>query len=36
LWRDYDPAKQQQTYEMDPREREQPPYRVQIINREAW
>jgi enterochelin esterase-like enzyme len=36
LWRDYDPAKQAQTYEMEPKERDLPPFRVQVINRDAW
>jgi enterochelin esterase family protein len=36
LWRDYDPAKTEQTYEMDPEERDKPLYRVRIANREAW
>ncbi len=36
LWRDYDPAKTQQTYEMEPAERDQPLYRVRIANRDAW
>jgi enterochelin esterase-like enzyme len=33
LWRDYDPAKTQQTYEMDPAEKEKPYFRVRIYNR---
>jgi enterochelin esterase-like enzyme len=36
LWRDYDPAKTQQTYEMEAAERDKPPFRVKIANREAW
>jgi len=36
LWRDYDPAKTEQIYEMDPEERDKPLYRVRIANREAW
>jgi enterochelin esterase family protein len=36
LWRDYDPAKSEQTYEMDRGERDKPLYRVKIVNREAW
>jgi len=36
LWRDYDAAKTQQTYEMEPAERDQPLYRVRIANRDAW
>lgn len=34
LWRDYDPQKTEQTYEMDPAERPQPLFRVKIANRE--
>jgi enterochelin esterase family protein len=36
LWRDYDPAKTQQTYEMDEAERAKPPFRVSVTNRDAW
>jgi enterochelin esterase-like enzyme len=36
LWRDYDPAKTSQTYEQDPAERDKPPFRFKIVNREAW
>ncbi len=36
LWRDYDPAKTEQIYEMDPDERDKPLYRVRIANRDAW
>lgn len=36
LWRDYDPAKAEQTYEMEPSERGKPLYRVKISNRDAW
>jgi enterochelin esterase family protein len=36
LWRDYDPAKTQQTYEMEETERAKPVFRVTITNREAW
>jgi enterochelin esterase family protein len=36
LWRDYDAAKTEQTYEMDPQERDKPLYRVRIANRDAW
>ena len=35
LWRDYDPAKTAQTYEPDPAEKDKPPFRVKIANREA-
>ena len=34
LWRDYDPSKTEQVYEMEAEERNQPPFRVQIANRE--
>jgi enterochelin esterase family protein len=36
LWRDYDPAKTEQTYEMEAAEKEKPLFRVSITNREAW
>ena len=36
LWRDYDPAKTQQVYQMDEAERAKPVFRVGITNREAW
>ncbi|HXM41178.1 MAG TPA: alpha/beta hydrolase-fold protein [Bryobacteraceae bacterium] len=36
LWRDYDAAKTEQTYEMDPAERDKPLYRIRIVNRDAW
>jgi enterochelin esterase family protein len=36
LWRDFDPAKTEQTYEMDPVERDKPLYRFRIMNRDAW
>jgi len=35
LWRDYDPAKTNQTYTMEPGEKSKPPYRVAITNRPA-
>ena len=35
LWRDYDPAKAAQTYEIDSAEKAQPLFRVSISNREA-
>ena len=35
LWRDYDPAKTEQTYEQEPAEKDKPYYRVRIYNREA-
>ena len=33
LWRDYDPARTEQTYEMEPAEKAKPPFRVSIANR---
>jgi enterochelin esterase family protein len=36
LWRDYDPAKTAQTYEMEEAERAKPLFRVRIANREVW
>jgi enterochelin esterase family protein len=33
LWRDYDPAKTEQTYEQDPAEKDKPYFRVKIANR---
>ena len=33
LWRDYDPAKNSQAYEMDPAEKTKPTFRVSITNR---
>jgi enterochelin esterase family protein len=33
LWRDYDPAKTDQTYEMESSEKSKPPFRVTITNR---
>jgi enterochelin esterase-like enzyme len=35
LWRDYDPAKTEQTYLMDPTEKSKPVFRVSITNRDA-
>lgn len=34
LWRDYDPAKTEQTYEMEPSEKTKPVFRVSITNRD--
>jgi len=34
LWRDYDPNKTEQTYAMEPAEREKPYFRVKIYNRD--
>jgi len=36
LWRQYDAAKTEQSYEMEETERSKPVYRVKITNREAW
>ncbi len=36
LWRDYDPAKTEQVYEMDPAEKDKPLYRIKVFNRDAW
>ena len=36
LWRGYDPAKTEQTYEMEETEKAKPLFRVSITNREAW
>ena len=33
LWRDYDPTKTEQTYEIDPEEKAKPFFRVAITNR---
>jgi enterochelin esterase family protein len=33
LWREYDPAKTSQTYEIDPAEKTKPPFRVSITSR---
>jgi enterochelin esterase family protein len=33
LWRDYDPERTEQVFEQDAAEREQPPFRVQVVNR---
>jgi enterochelin esterase family protein len=35
LWRDYDPSKTIQSYEMEPSEKSRPPFRVSITNRET-
>jgi enterochelin esterase-like enzyme len=35
LWRDYDPAKTSQTYEMEPSEKSKPIFRVSVANRDA-
>jgi enterochelin esterase family protein len=36
LWRDYDPTKTSQEFQMDPTEKEKPFFRVTISNRDAW
>ena len=36
LWRDYDPGKTAQTYQMEAGEKAKPLYRVKIANRDAW
>ncbi|HXB71218.1 MAG TPA: alpha/beta hydrolase-fold protein [Candidatus Acidoferrales bacterium] len=36
LWRDYDPKKTSQEFQMDPAEKEKPFFRVMTLNREAW
>lgn len=35
LWRDYDPAKTAQPYEMEPSEKAKPVFRVSVVNRDA-
>ena len=35
LWRDYDPAKTEQIFAQDPAEKDRPPFRVSIVNRDA-
>lgn len=34
LWRDYDPARTAQIYEIEPAERDRPPFRIGITNRD--
>ena len=36
LWRDYDPGKTSQDFQMDPAEKEKPFFRVASLNRDAW
>ncbi len=36
LWRGYDPAKTSADFQQDPAEKDKPPYRVRIFNRDAW
>jgi enterochelin esterase family protein len=35
LWRDYDPAKTEQSFEIEPAEKAKPPFRVQVFNRDT-
>ena len=35
LWRDYDPDRTEQAFEQEASEQEKPPFRVQVVNREA-
>jgi enterochelin esterase-like enzyme len=35
LWRDYDPAKTAQTYEIEPSEKAKPVFRVTVVNRDS-
>ena len=35
LWRDYDPARTEQNFEMEPSEKTRPPFRVSIANRNS-
>jgi enterochelin esterase-like enzyme len=35
LWRDYDPAKTEQTYEIEPSEKSKPIFRISVTNRDA-
>jgi enterochelin esterase family protein len=36
IWRDYDPAKTQQAYEMEESEKAKPVFRIRIANRDVW
>jgi enterochelin esterase family protein len=36
LWRDYDPSKTEQVYQMDPAEASKPMFRVKVTNRDSW
>ena len=36
LWRDYDPARREQSYQMEESERAKPLFRVSITNRDPW
>ncbi len=33
IWRDYDPSKTEQMYQMEDRERSKPLFRVEVVNR---
>ncbi len=35
LWRDYDPEKNSQTYQIEPSEKSKPLFRVALTNRDA-
>jgi enterochelin esterase-like enzyme len=36
LWRDYDPSKTEQTYQMEEAEKTKPMFRVKVANRDSW
>jgi enterochelin esterase family protein len=36
LWRDYDPSKTHQAYEVEEAEKAKPVFRVQVVNRDSW
>src|SRR5688500_8502667 len=36
LWRDYDPAKTHQVYEIEAVEKSKPLFRVEVVNRDSW
>ena len=36
LWREYDPAKTHQEYQMEEAEKSKPLFRVQVVNRDSW
>ncbi len=36
LWRDYDPSKSAQAFEMEDTEKVKPPFRVKVVNRDSW
>jgi enterochelin esterase family protein len=35
LWRDYDPARTEQSFEQEPQEREKPPFRFTLVDRDT-